>query len=213
MRMTRTLPAALIVGGLLLAVARGQQGASSIGQIGVGVVDMTLVFEKAQMPQDLERIFGQEKSKIEAEAQTKKDRLDVLQKELDSGAFAKTSDDYQDRLEQLETLKLKSELWLRRHDRRMTEERKKWFEQIYRKVMAACKDVAQSQGIDLVLSDNPVDFNVSDAAVLINQILQKKVVYASPRVDLTPLVIERFDNEYLRAGGAASIKLANKSAN
>ena len=56
-------------------------------------------------------------------------------------------------------------------------------------------------------------FDVSDAAVLINQILQKKVVYASPRLDLTPLVIERFDNEYLRAGGAASIKLANKSAN
>ncbi len=137
----------------------------------------------------------------------------MLQKELDSGAFAKASDDYQDRAEQLETLKLKSELWLRRHDRRMTAERKKWFEQIYRKVMAGCRDVAQSQGIDLVLSDNPVDFDVSDAAVLINQILQKKVVYASPRLDLTPLVIERFDNEYLRAGGAASIKLANKSAN
>ena len=66
MRMRRTLPAALIVGGLLLAVARGQQGPTPIGRIGVGVVDMTRVFETAQMPQDLERIFGQENAVVEA---------------------------------------------------------------------------------------------------------------------------------------------------
>jgi len=38
--------------------------------------------------------------------------------------------------------------------------------------------------------------------------LAKKVVYASPRVDLTQIIIDRFDNEYLRLGGADSIKLA-----
>lgn len=208
MRRQTTLTAGLIVGAALLAAAQGQQRQSAVGQTTVGVVQMTTVFEKSQMPQDLERIFAQEKSKIEDEAKARKAKMDTLQKELDSGAFAKDSDDYYERLEKLELAKVSSELWLRKQDRRLGNERKRWFEDIYKKVAQACRDAAQSQGVEILLSDNPVDFEVPDATVLINQILQKKVVYAAPHVDLTLLVIERFDNEYLRLGGAATITLA-----
>ncbi len=208
MRMKSTLVCGVILGASVLAVAHGQQGQSAIGQTSVAVVDMTRVFETAQMPKDLERIFGQRKSEIEAEARAKKEKVDLIQKELDSGAFAKASPDYQDRLLQMETLKLQGDHWLRNKERRLAGERKRYFEVLYKQVAQACRDVAQSQGIDIVLSDNPVDFDIPDAAVLINQILAKKVVYASPRVDLTQLIINRFDNEYLRLGGADSIKLA-----
>ena len=169
---------------------------------------MTRVFETAQMPKDLERIFGERKSEIETEARAKREKIDVIQKELDSGAFAKDSADYQDRILQMETLKLRGEHWLRSKERSLTGARQRYFEVLYKQVTQACQDVAQSQGIDIVLSDNPVDFDIPDAAVLINQILAKKVVYASPRVDLTQIIIDRFDNEYLRLGGADSIKLA-----
>ena len=208
MRKQTTLVAGLIVGAALLAAAQGQQRQSALGQTTVAVVDMTAVFEKSQMPQDLERIFGQEKSKIEAEANLRKEQMDAKQKELDSGAFAKDSDDYRERLLNLELAKVTNELWLRHQDRRLSQERKRWFEDIYKKVTRACKDAAQSHGVSIVLSDSPVDFEVPDASVLINQILQRKVVYAAPQVDLTAVVIERFDNEYLRQGGAAMITLA-----
>ena len=209
MRRQTTLAAGLIVGAALLAAAQGEQRQSAVGQSTVGVVQMTTVFEKSQMPQDLERIFGQKKSQIEDEANARKAKMDTLQKELDSGAFAKDSDDYYGRLEKLELAKVSSELWLRKQDRLLGNERKRWFEDIYKKVTQACRDAAQSQGVEILLSDNPVDFEVPDATVLINQILQKKVIYAAPHVDLTLLVIERFDNEYLRLGGAATITLAN----
>ncbi len=203
-----TLLCGVILGASVLAGAQGQQGQPAIGQTTVAVVDMTRVFETAQMPKDLERIFGERKSKIEAEARGKKEKIDVIQKELDSGAFAKDSPDYQDRILQMETLKLKGDHWLRNKERGLAGERKRYFEVLYKQVTQACQDVAQSQSIDIVLSDNPVDFDIPDAAVLINQILGKKVVYASPRVDLTQIIIDRFDNEYLRLGGADSIKLA-----
>ncbi len=208
MRSKSTLLCGVILGASVLAGAHGQQGQPAIGQTTVAVVDMTRVFETAQMPKDLERIFGQRKSEIEAEARAKKDKIDVIQKELDSGAFAKDSPDYQDRILQMETLKLQGDHWLRSKERGLAGERKRYFEVLYKQVTQACQDVAQSQSIDIVLSDNPVDFDIPDAAVLINQILAKKVVYASPRVDLTQLIINRFDNEYLRLGGADSIKLA-----
>ena len=208
MRTKSTLLCGALLGASVLAVAHGQQGQPAIGQTTVAVVDMTRAFETAQMPKDLERIFGQRKSEIEAEARAKKDKIDVIQKELDSGAFAKDSPDYQDRILQMETLKLQGDHWLRSKERGLAGERKRYFEVLYKQVTQACQDVAQSQGIDIVLSDNPVDFDIPDAAVLINQILAKKVVYASPRVDLTQLIINRFDNEYLRLGGADSIKLA-----
>ena len=208
MRTKSTLVCGVMLGASVLAVAHGQQGQPTIGQTTVAVVDMTRVFETAQMPKDLERIFGERKSEIEAEARAKKEKIDVIQKELDSGAFAKDSPDYQDRILQLETLKLQGDHWLRNKERTLAGERKRYFEVLYKQVTQACQDVAQSQGIDIVLSDNPVDFDIPDAAVLINQILAKKVVYASPRVDLTQIIIDRFDNEYLRLGGADSIQLA-----
>ena len=208
MRMKSTLLCGLLLGASALAVAQGKQGGQGIGQTTVAVVDMTRIFANAQMPKDLERIFGERKTVIEAQAKAKKDKIDVIQKELNSGAFAKDSPDYHDRILQMETLKLRADHWLRNKERSLAGERKRYFEVLYKQVTQACRDVAQSQGIDIVLSDNPVDFDIPDAAVLINQILAKKVVYASPRVDLTQLVIDRFDNEYLRLGGADTIKLA-----
>ncbi len=208
MRTKSTLVCGVILVASMLAFAHGQQGQPAIGQTTVAVVNMTRVFESAQMPKDLERIFGERKSEIEAEARSKKEKIDVIQKELDSGAFAKDSPDYQDRLLKMETLKLQGDHWLRSQERTLAGERKRYFEVLYKHVTQACQDVAQSQGIDIVLSDNPVDFDIPDAAVLINQILAKKVVYASPRVGLTQIIIDRFNNEYLRLGGADTIKLA-----
>ncbi len=208
MRTKLIAAAGLLVGTALMAIVEGQQGQAMTAQTSVAVIDMTTIFEKSQMPSDLERIFGQEKIRIETEANGRKSKMDLLQKELDSGAFAKDSLDFQDRFLKLEMSKVENDIWLRQQDRLLGQDRKKYFEEIYRQVSTACQDVAQSQGVDIILAVTPVEFDVPDAAVLINQILQKKVIYASPRVDLTPLVIERFDNEYLRRGGAATIKLA-----
>lgn len=208
MRTKLIAAAGLLVGTALMAIVEGQQGQAMTAQTSVAVIDMTTIFEKSQMPSDLERIFGQEKIRIETEANGRKSKMDLLQKELDSGAFAKDSPDFQDRFLRLEVSKVENEIWLRQQDRLLGQDRKKYFEEIYRQVSTACQDVALSQGVDIILTVTPVEFDVPDAAVLINQILQKKVIYASPRVDLTPLVIERFDNEYLRRGGAATIKLA-----
>lgn len=211
MRTKLIAAAGLLVGTALMAIVEGQQGQATTAQTSVAVIDMTTIFEKSQMPKDLERIFGQAKIDIEAEANGRKSKMDLLQKELDSGAFAKGSPDFQARLLKLEHSKVDNEFWLRDRDRSLGQDRKKYFEEIYRQVSTASKDVAQSRGVDVILAVTPVDFDVPDAAVLINQILQKKVVYATPRVNLTALVIERFDNEYLRRGGAATIKLAGQS--
>ena len=210
MRTKLIAAAGLLVGTALMAIVEGQQAQSMTAQTRVAVIDMTLIFEKSQMPKDLERIFGQEKIRIETEASGRKSNMDLLQKKLDSGAFAKDSPDFQDRFLKLEHSKIDNEFWLRDQDRSLGQDRKKYFEEIYRQISTASQDVAQSQGVDVLLAVTPVEFDVPDAAVLINQILQKKVVYASPRVNLTALVIERFDNEYLRRGGAATIKLAGQ---
>lgn len=197
-----------LLGAAAWTVARAQTDKTAPCNTCVAVVNMTTVFEKAQMVQDLERIFGQERQRIQTEADERRDKLNSLQKELDSGAFAKESTDYQERLDQLEQLKMDRELWMRKQERLLLTDHKSYFEQVYKRISQACEDVAKVGGIDVVLSDNPVDFAVPESAALVTQILQKKVVYAGPQVDLTPDVLARFDAEYVRDGGAAIIKLA-----
>lgn len=208
MRLKFALAAALLIGAAALTVARAQTGQNNPCSTCVAVVNTTLVFEKAQMVQDLERIFGQERQKVQAEAEERKAKINELQKELDSGAFAKDSPDYQERFDQLEDFKMKRELWMRKQERLLLADHKKFFEQAYKRISQACEDVAKVGGVDIILSDNPVDFAVPESSALVTQILQKKVVYAGPRVDLTGDVLARFDDQYVRDGGAAIIKLA-----
>ncbi|MCG3137588.1 MAG: hypothetical protein HJJLKODD_01435 [Phycisphaerae bacterium] len=192
------------------AVGRAQQDPNSAASAParVGVVNMTLVFDKLQIIQDLEKIFTQERDKVKAEAEARNNKIKELQTELESGAFAKESADYQQREAALEQLQMEGKLWLTREERRIRDAHKKWFEEVYKRVSKSCQDIAENNGVDLMIADNPIEFNVPDSNALVSQILQKKVVYASPRVDLTADVMSRVDADYLRDGGASIIKLA-----
>ncbi len=193
-------------GSIIVAATAGGQSAAPAGS--VAVVNLTVVFERVQIAQDLERVFGGRKSEIQAEAETLRRDLRGLQRELDSGAFAKGSADHQDRVQRLDRKEVELQLFLRHNERSLGEQHKQWFADVYKRVTQACREIAQAAGIDVVLSDNPVNFEVPDASGLIGQFLQKQVVYASPRLDLTGQVIERVDQEYLSQGGPTLIELA-----
>lgn len=174
----------------------------------VAVVNTTLVFEELQMVKDLEQLFRQERSRVQSEAEAKTERIKTQQKELDSGAFAKNSADYKQRKYELAKAKWEAEFWLQEQEKILRSNHTAFFEDVYKRMKTACEELAQAQGVDIVVSDNPVDFDVPDSAALVEQIRQKNVLYVGKRVDLTRLVRERVDYKYQTDGGADQLKLA-----
>jgi len=199
----------IAIGACLWGIATGQQ-LQSPGGMGtiVATVNMSSIFAKLQMVQDLEKTFSQENIKIQAEGEKRREQVLQLKKELDSGAFARGSSDFIEREDKIEKLMIEADFWTQKTKRLLQSAHKKWFEEVYKRVSAACQNIALQNGIDIVLTNNPIEFNVTTSEALIAQILQKKVVYAGSRVDLTSAVLAQTDNDYLKDGGASMINLA-----
>ena len=75
---------------------------------------------------------------------------------------------------------------------------------IFSDIQEMVREVAESQGIDVVLAYDRVPDEIPDSPQQARQqILLQKVVYSSPRVDLTAEVIGRLNAKY-KAQGAGS---------
>jgi Skp family chaperone for outer membrane proteins len=197
----------LLIAGALLAVARAQNAGGPTTT--VVVCDMTALFSQLEMVRDLERKFGQQQQVLDGEAKGLQEAIINLQKELESGAFKPGTPDFESRQSALVQKQVEAEVWLRTQELSLRQSHKRWFLEVYDRAVAACREIAQSSGAQMVIADNPIEFDVKDVGALIAQIRQKKVVYADPRLDITQMARERLDAQYLREGGAAILKLAN----
>lgn len=187
------------------AAVRAQHGGS--GGPFVAVVNTTELYNSLQMVKDLEARFEKIRGEVQAQAAQRRDKIATMQKELSSGIFAPDSDDFAEREAQAVREQVDSEGWIRLEEQKLRRNHKKYMARIYQYIEQACREIAQSDGLDLVLTDNPLDLSVPDSNALVEQILRKKVIYASPRLDLTARVRDRSNALYHDDGGADKIQL------
>src|SRR5262245_49738035 len=125
-RTTALCLAALILAAAPLYVASSGAQAPPAHDLRVAVCDLTEVFGRLRIADDLERRFNQLKQDIEHEAQQKRKDIGDLQKELE--AFPSGSTDYRERRERLHQKQFEAEWWIRQKESRLREAHKEWFE-------------------------------------------------------------------------------------
>jgi len=71
---------------------------------------------------------------------------------------------------------------------------------LFKKVETAVAEIAKEEAIDLVIADNrdplPADLDELDLRTLRGLILQRDVIYASDRIDITEKVVTRLDAKF-----------------
>ncbi len=172
----------------------------------IAVCDVAAVFEQATITTALESKFKEQTENLDREAKAMQDDIRIKRQEL--AAFDPQSKDYRKREEALLEMEAKSEAWFRSRQNHLRRVRMEWFRKIYQQTVDSTHEIAQSAGIHVVLSDNPIQYEVPDAQALIGQIRQKNVIYASPHVDLTAQIVTRLNTRFEEAGGANSINIA-----
>ncbi len=195
---------AVICGLLLLVPAGLAMGIQDGGPPGVGVVDIARVFEGYQMTRDLEQRFDARQQGIRAEADNRRQAMEKQLATLE--AFDPTSKDYAERRDRLQQMQFEFRVWLEMEEQRLKEEHMLWLRMIYDDVSEAVAQSARSRGIDLVLTHRDLSEDVPDSSALRNEILLKKVLYFSDRVDLTGQVLRLVNENYEQRGGAAALK-------
>jgi Skp family chaperone for outer membrane proteins len=170
----------------------------------IGVVDIAQVFERYQMTRDLEERFDARQRAIRDEADNRRKAMENQFASLE--AFDPASKDYAERRDGLRQMEFEFRVWLEMEEQRLKDEHMLWLRLIYDDVSEAVAQAARSRDIDLVLTYRDLSLDVPDSAALRNEILLKKVLYFTDRVDLTGQVLRLANESYERRGGRASLR-------
>lgn len=170
----------------------------------IGVINIADVFDGYQMTTDLERLFQLSEQRIKEESQTRLSELDTRRKELE--AFAPGTPDFAERDRALVRLEMEYQVWLGFEQRMLRDEHMRRLVQIYEDTQSAVRSVAESRGIDLVLTYDRLSADAPDSVSMRQQILLQKVIYANDRIDLTQPVLEQLNRAYQERGGIDSLK-------
>ncbi len=189
------------VAGLAVAaafgLATGRLSASSstaAGECCAAVVDVVKVFNEYQRQRDLTEEMKRTQDRLEKENQRRRDQIDSAQATLD--AMHPDDPTYAEKMRQLLQQQIDYKNWFDVNQAAMAREVGIWTTRIYREVTTSVGEVAQSQGVALVMFRDEFEPSGLDPEVIRDQIRSRKVLYAADTIDLTQTVLDRLNNQY-----------------
>jgi Skp family chaperone for outer membrane proteins len=156
-----------------------------------------MVFSQIQEGKDLAGEWKQQSDTLTSEATAKKAELESKEAELK--LLLPTSSEYEKKVEDLTTLQADDQAWLQAQQVNTARQQREQEQTIFDKILKAINDVAQAQGVTLVINGAHADFpplDHLDANAFIQTILLHTVLYGDPKLDITQQVIVAMDKAY-----------------
>ncbi len=160
----------------------------------VAVVDMVKVFNDYERTKEINKQLAKRQQQMKAKRKELIDKIEAVKSELEN--FQPNSKDYYERQKKLFKLSVE----LKSYTQVATEDIKREFrlmtEDIYKQIVGAVKDVAESTGYDLVLYLDAVRIQGDTFPALLEKIRQRKVIYSSKHIDITQNVLNYINQKY-----------------
>jgi len=158
------------------------------------------IFTQIQEGKDIQAQWKQLADTLNTQATAKQRELDNKADELK--LLLPTSPEYEKKVEDLTVLKADDQAWLQAQQINLMRQQREEEQQIFDKILKTINDVAQAQGITLVLNSAHPDFPAMDnpnqnaSAMFFQTIMMHTVLYADPKLDITQQVIVAMDKAY-----------------
>ncbi len=205
----RTNATALVVTagilGLVMVWPAEANRTTSMGPTVVATVDMQLVMgglsERADLMVDLS-VNGQA---IQEEEKTRAEEIERLAKELEDVVDDQRRASLQDDLD----LKILQRMaWLRFTQQEVDIEKSLMLENLFRSMQSAAKELAEIEGIDLVIIDDAgqqfdllANSQLSREGQVAQQMTSRRVLYRDSTIDISEELIIRMNNDYAASTG------------
>jgi len=196
----RVYPQALILLGCIVGfvvVSTGfdmQARADVRGALKVGVIDVSKVLDgyskKADFNKQLEDLRSDKEKDIEQkriERQTLKDKIELL---LPGSSERKKQE------EALSKLDIEINVMSEAALKSINEMYAKMLIQLYREITEECTAYAKAEGYDLILKKQEMDLEGLLPREIQFTINMQKIIYSSPDIDITTVIIERMQEKY-----------------
>ena len=160
----------------------------------VVVCDVVSVFNDYDRAKDLTEDFRLRSEGISQERDRRAALIQAGQEELQG--LLPGSPDYETKLQDVQRQAIEAEAWQqykmtlagRDHHRLTTE--------MYEEILTMVQTVAEQQGHSLVLFREGRSTQTESIQQLLAQVENRKVLYSSPRIDITPVVLARLNQQY-----------------
>lgn len=182
-----------------------QSAGFAAGGTRVAVVDLVRAFNEFEQTKVVNDKMQEDRTRVALEADSKMQEIDADKAALN--AFTPDSAEWYQRNKKLKAKMLNYRVWEELEKDRIGEEHLRWAKKTYAMVTDEIARVAKAQEVQLVVTREDVVANVKDANVLYQQMLNRKVVYSDPAIDLTDEVLANLNAAFLKAGGANSVRL------
>jgi Skp family chaperone for outer membrane proteins len=160
----------------------------------VACLDVVRIFTEYERQKDLTeemRVINQE---MQDEEQRRRGQIDSLQATLD--AMSDTDPAKVKRQREMLQMRIDYQTWGELMQADMGREIGLWTRRIYAEIMNATEELARREGFDIVLYKDQAELIGFDPDAVRDQIRSRKLLYGSPTVELTQLVLDKLNADY-----------------
>ncbi|HPD29295.1 MAG TPA: OmpH family outer membrane protein [Phycisphaerae bacterium] len=201
---TLLVMAAIAVVSIAAATMSGaQQRSGASGGTRVAVVDLVKVFNEFDQTKAVNEAMRVYRDKLAQESDQKMSEIKAEQDILDKTDV--TSPDRQARITKIKRMQLEYNVWESLEKDFVSDQYVAWVKRTYEMVTDGIAEVAKKQGVQLVVTQEQVDTTVTKPEPLLQQILNRKVVYADNSVDISADVLATLNANFAKLGGPASV--------
>ena len=187
--------ALVVIAGLFVALrSTDAQGVAKVSTGKIAVVNVSKALTECQEYLDRQKETEKRGTETRAEMGKISDSIDSLSNEL-KNVYEPGSKEYSEKLKEWFDKKARLEALKEYEKETLTIETQVWTEALYKKLEAATAQVARENDLTLVVNKDDTDLaNTRNIQELFAVIRGRQVIYNSPTLDITGMVIEKMDS-------------------
>jgi Skp family chaperone for outer membrane proteins len=190
------LLAGIAVGAVVFTAGSGlyAQDRGSFGAGRVACLDVIKIFNEYERQKELTEEMRAVEQEMQNEIERRRGQIDTLQATLD--AMSDSDPAKFKRQREMFQLQLDYKNWAELMQADMAREVGLWTRKIYNEVRAAAEEIALRDGYDMVFYREGPELVGYDPEAVRDQIRSRKLIYASPTVNVTQAVLDKLNADY-----------------
>ena len=153
----------------------------------VAVVDVEAVFDGYVKRDALNAQLEQKRAEAKAVDDARTKKIDTLKKQIEE--LKEGTREHELRLDQWNKLRIERAVWRKFQEDAFMAEHRRMMEQLYSEILEEVARTGKRTGYDLVLYKETISITSKTTAELYQKIAQRKVLYATEKIDITRQVL------------------------
>ncbi len=187
--------AGLLVGAWMLQSTQAQPAREPA--LKIAVVNVADVLMQSQEKIDREELNLKRRKEIQDELQQLSAEAKTIEEELKNILEPGTAD-YSKKMKEWFEKQARAQTLTKMESDILAIESQAWAERFYDKLLAEVKHVSQTEGYTLVLNKDEINTQSRDFSDILNMMVNRKVLYNNPTIDITARVLNSLDKAYQR---------------